>query len=73
MLLAVGQDDAAGGAAGQGRDRDMAAHCRGRCGKIRGLVKRADLDLVGEQDVDMTVDEIAKRRAMALDAERVGQ
>ena len=73
VLLARGQHDAALGAAGQRRDRDMAAHRRGRGGEILGLVERADLRLVGEQDVDMAVDQIAKRGAMALDAERVGQ
>ena len=62
-----------GGAAGQRRDRDMAAHRGRRGGEILGLVQRADLDLVGEQDVDMPVDQIAERGAMALDAERVGQ
>src|SRR5271169_4136161 len=45
MLLAVGEDDAAGGAASQGRDRHMATHCRSRRDKAIGLVKRADLDL----------------------------
>ena len=73
MLLAVGQDDAALCAAGQRGDRDMAAHGGGGGGEVRGLVERADLDLVGEQDVDVAGDKVAEVGAMTLDAERVGE
>ena len=45
---------------------------RGR-GEVGGLVERADLGLVGEEDVDVAVDELAKGRAVAPDAERVGE
>ncbi len=73
VLRAVGQNDAAERAAGQCRDRDMAAHRGGGGGEIIGLVERADFGFVGEQDVDMAVDEVAERGAMALDAKRVGE
>ena len=73
MLASVRQDHAARGTAGQCRDRDVAAHGRGGFGKVGGLVERADLGFVGEEDVDMSVDEVAKRLAMAPDAERVGE
>ncbi len=51
----------------------MAAHRSGGGGEILGLVERADLRLIGEQDVDMAVDQIAEGGAVALDAKRVGQ
>ena len=73
MLGAVRKDDAAGRTAGQCGDGDVAAHGRG-CGReVGGLVERTNLGFVGEEDVDMAVDEIAKGISMALDAKRVGE
>ncbi len=37
------------------------------------LIQAGDLDLVGEQDVDMPGDQLTERFAMAVDAERVRQ
>src|SRR3546814_10995842 len=37
------------------------------------LPERADLRLVGEEDVDMVLDQLAKGGTMAIDAERVGE
>src|SRR5690348_16470609 len=66
-------DEAAGRAAGQRGNRDMASYGSRSLGEIIGLVKRADLGFIGEQNVDMTVDQVAERRAMPSDAERVGK
>src|ERR1700738_3880747 len=73
MLGAVRQDHAPCRTPGQGGDRDVATYgCR--CGgEVGGLVERADLRLVGEEDVDLPLDEVAKRRAMAAEAERDGK
>ena len=49
-----------------------ADRCHGGSEIVR-LVQRADFGLVGEENVDMTVDEAAKRGAMPPDAERVGK
>src|SRR5206468_7047875 len=57
MLGAVRQYYAARGTAGQCGDLDLAAHSRGGDIEIRGFVERADLGLVGEEDVDMAIDE----------------
>ena len=65
--------DAALRAAGQRRDRDMAAHRSRGLREIAGLVQRADLGLVGEQDIDLAHHQLAERGAVAVDAERVGQ
>ena len=43
------------------------------CVEIVGLVQRADLGLVGEQDIDLARHQLAERGAVAVDAERVGQ
>src|SRR5262245_18260416 len=53
VLGAVGEDYAARGTAGERSDRDMAAHGRGGGGEVLGLVQRADLGLIGEENVDM--------------------
>src|SRR5438874_13124263 len=73
VLLAIGQDDAAALAPGQRGDRDMAAHRLRRCGEVVSLVQRADLRLVGEQDIDLALDQFAERGAMPPDTERVGE
>src|ERR1700738_4891190 len=73
MLGAVRQDHAPCRTPGQGGDRDVATYgCRGG-GEVGGLVERADLRLVGEEDVDLPLDEAAKRLAVTPDAERVGE
>src|SRR5712671_8149330 len=51
VRLVAADDDAPGAAAGQRGDLDMAAHCLRRGNEVAGLVKRADLRFVGEQDV----------------------
>src|SRR5439155_20735934 len=73
MLGAVPQDDAPCRTPRQCGDRDVAAHGGGGDGKVGGRVERADLDFVGEEDIDMAVDEIAKGLPVAPDAERVGE
>src|SRR6516162_8272444 len=73
VLGSRNQDHATRGAARQGRDCNMPAYRRGGPFEIVRLVERADLGLVGEKDVDMAVDEIAKGRPMTPDAERVGK
>src|SRR6202035_3081284 len=42
-------------------------------GEVVRLVKRADLGFIGKEDVDMTVDEVAKVRPVPPDAEGVGK
>src|SRR4029077_10777955 len=73
ILRALRQDHAAFGAAGQGGDRDMAAHRRGGGGGSGGLASRADFGFVGKEDVDMLVDEVAESFAVTADAEWVGK
>src|SRR6516164_5006474 len=51
----------------------MPAHCGCRGSEIVGFIERADLGLVSEQNVDMAIDEIAKRCEVPLYAERVGK
>ena len=41
--------------------------------EVVDLVERRDLGLVGEEDVDVGLDEVEELVAVALDAERVGQ
>src|SRR5512133_3544964 len=61
QMLGGGRHDyTAGRAAGQCGYRDMAANRDGRRGKVVGFAERANLGLVGEQDVDMSRDEIEK-------------
>src|SRR5690242_13903594 len=67
VLLAIGEDNAALFAAGQRGDRDMAAH-RLRRREVVGLVQRADLGLIGEQDIDLALDKLAEGGPMAADA-----
>jgi hypothetical protein len=52
---------------------DLAAPAYGALGlcEVLDLVERADLLLVGEQDVDVVLDELAEFVAVTLDAERV--
>src|SRR5262245_27683850 len=70
QMLGVGcHDYAAGRAAGQCGYRDMAANRGGRRGEVVGFAERANLDFVGEQDVDMSGDEIEKLPAVAPDTE----
>src|SRR6266436_5912686 len=49
----------------------MPAHDGSRGSEIVRLIKRADLDFVGEENIDLSVDEVAKCRAMPGDTERV--
>ncbi len=51
----------------------MAAYRSGGLREIVRLVQRADLGLVGEQDIDLAHDQLAERGAVAIDAKRVGQ
>src|ERR1700761_4445495 len=52
VCVAVGENDAALRTAGQCSDRDMTPHRSSGVGKIGRFVERADLGLVGEQNVD---------------------
>ena len=72
MLGCPSQNDAASRAAGQRGDRDVPAHCSRSCAEIRRLVKRADFGLIGEENVDMPVDQIAERWPVPPHAKRVG-
>src|SRR5438105_9036418 len=60
VRLIAAKDHAAGGAAGQRRGLDMVANRLGGGDEVAGLIKRADLGLVGEQDVDLAGDQLAK-------------
>jgi hypothetical protein len=51
----------------------VAADPRQRGVEIVDLVERADLGLVGEQDVDVVLEQLQERGAMPIDAERIGQ
>src|SRR3954451_2169362 len=73
VRLVAADDDAPRAAAGQRGDLDMAAHRLRRRNEVAGLVKRADLGLVGEQDVDLAGDQLAEGGAVTLDAKRVGK
>src|SRR5205814_5695127 len=70
MRRSVCQNHAACRTSGQGGDRDMPADRSHSSVKIIRLVKRADFGLVGEKNVDMSVDKVAERRAMPPDAKR---
>ena len=58
VLDIAGDDHVALGAAGQRGDLHMAPYRGGGDGEIRGLIQRADLVPVGEQDVDLAADQI---------------
>jgi len=51
----------------------MAAHRPRRCHEVVSLVQRADLRLVGEQDIDLALDQFAEDGPMPPDTERVGE
>ena len=61
------------GAAGQRGDLHLAAHHLGGLLELVGAVQAADLDLVGDQDVDVPGDQVGELGAPAVDAERIGQ
>src|SRR5260221_4533106 len=73
MGMVGGHDNRAPLAAGQRGDVAIPAHQPHRLVEILGLVERADLRLVGEEDVDMVADEVAELGAMAADAKRVAE
>lgn len=73
MHLVAGDDDRPPLTAGQGRDLAVPSHALERGVEVVDLVERADLGLVGEQHVDLVLDEGAELRAVPLDTERVGQ
>src|SRR5262249_27902242 len=57
MHLPAAEDERAPGAAGEGRDQAAAARSLQRRIEVVDLPERADLRLIGEQDVDMAVDQ----------------
>src|SRR5208282_2665654 len=69
--LLLGDDVGAALAARQHRDLAMAADMLGRLLEMLGLVERADLVLVGEQHVDMALDQVEELGAVAPDAEGI--
>ena len=71
--ILAGEDFRAFLAARQHRDLGLAAHRGGGLLEILRLVERADLGLVGEEDVDMAADQVAEIGAVAIDAERIGE
>src|SRR5438876_1227962 len=60
-------------AAGQGGDVAMRPHAARRLVEIVGLVERADLRLVGEEDIDVMRHQLAELGAVPPDAERVAE
>ena len=58
--LVAGQDDRPLGAACHRRDIDQPDHLRDRIVERVGLEQRRDLVMVGEQNVDMTLDQVAE-------------
>src|SRR5271156_5613328 len=73
MRLIVRNYDTAGCAAGQRGDLDVAP-CRGeRHVEILGLVERADLGFVREQNIHLSSDELAELVAVTADAKRIGE
>jgi nitrate/nitrite transport system ATP-binding protein len=72
-LTLGGEDHRAPLGAGQACDGAVAAHAPRRLLEVVDLVQRADLGLVGEEDVDAVLDELEELEAVAVDAERVGE
>ena len=58
---------------GEARDGHMTDDLRHGYFEIVGLVERADLCLVGEQDVDIAGDQTKELITMSIDAEAVGE
>src|SRR5215472_14856841 len=67
------QYHAPGRATGQSGDRDMTTNRRCGRAKIIRLVQRADFGFVGEQNVDMPIDEVAECRPVPSNAKRIGK
>ena len=73
MQLVLGDDDRALGRAGQNRDIAKRAHRLQAVVEAVHLIKRHQLRLVGEQNVDMALRQRPEIVAIAVDAERVGE
>ena len=73
MHLLAAQHHGALGPAGQRREMDVAADLLQRLVEVGDLVEADDLGLVGEQDVDTAIDQLAELGAPAVDAETVGE
>src|SRR5579859_7744868 len=71
--LSCGNDDRPVLAARQRRNFALPAHRTDGLVEIAGLKERANLRLIGEQDVDVTGDELAKFGAVAVYAKRIGE
>src|SRR2546422_4601349 len=69
--LAAADDDRAARAAREGRDLAVTADALQRGVEVAHLIERADLDLVGEQDVHVVLDEVEEGGAMPVDAEGI--
>src|SRR5215469_7679207 len=72
VLRTICQDDTACCAARQRGNRHTPAHRRSGGGKVVSLVKRANLGLIGKEDVDVLLDEVAECGAVPPDTKRVG-
>ena len=71
--VVASNDHRAFGAARQAGNLASAAHCLDRFIKACGLIQRDDFVLIGEQDIDVVVDQIREGSAVPVDAETVGQ
>src|SRR5258705_10427330 len=73
MYLAAAHDHRAVGAAGERGDLAVPAHAGEGGVEAVDLVERADLRLVGEQDVHVVLDEVEEGLAVPTHAERIRQ
>ena len=73
VRVVAGHQHRAVGAAGERRDLHLAAHHVHGLIELVGAVEAADLDLVGDENVDVAGDQVGELGAPAVDAERVGQ
>ena len=71
--LLARHDDRAALAARERGHLAAPAHLLQRGVEVPRLVQRADLGLVGEQDVHVVLDQVEERVAVPVDAERIGQ
>src|SRR5262249_28055133 len=71
--LVTPDDDGASRAAREGRDLAVLANSLERGVEVVDLVQRTDFGLVGEQDVDVALDELEEGAPVAVHAKRIGQ
>src|SRR5439155_284402 len=71
--LVAPDDHRASRAPREGRDLAVLASVLERSVEVVDLVQRADLGLIGEQDVDVALDELEERVPMTVHAKGIGQ